>query len=73
MWDLKTIVRINNEAFRAFKKKNPVTTSEQEKAKGEQGILCSSEGFSEKATNLRSMYDGSSDGHTPHGQAGQKS
>ena len=73
MWDLKTIVRINNEAFRAFKKKNPDATSEQEEAKGEQGVFCASEGVSQKATNLRSMYEGGSDRRTSHGQKGEKS
>ena len=73
MWDLRTIVRINNEAFRAFKKKNPVAKSEQEKAKREQGVFCASEGVSEETTNLRSMYDGGGNGCSPYGQEGQKS
>ena len=73
MWDLKTIVRINHEAFRAFKKKNPDATSKQEEAKRKQGVFCASEGVLEETTNLRGMHDGGIDGCSSHGQEGEES
>lgn len=73
MWDLKTIVRINDEAFRAFKKKNPDAKSQQKKAEREQGVFCASEGVLEETTNLRGMYDGGINGCPPYGQKGEES
>ena len=70
MWDLKTIIRMNNEAF-ALKKKNSTPKSQQEEAKGNEGVWDSQKRVFGEVTYLRSMYEGKVDRHTPQSWSGE--
>ena len=58
MWDLQTIIRMNNEAQRAFEEKNSFAQGEQEKAKGDEGVWDPEKGIFGQVTYLRSVYEG---------------
>ncbi|MBL18694.1 MAG: hypothetical protein CMC82_02545 [Flavobacteriaceae bacterium] len=72
MWDLETIIRINNEAQWAFEKKNAYEAHQrQEEERGKR--VCEEEtavfdGF----TNLRSLYEGEIDGCSSQSRSGEE-
>jgi|11_taG_2_1085331.scaffolds.fasta_scaffold01983_4 hypothetical protein len=70
MWDLQTIIRMNNEAF-ALKKKNSTPKGQQEKAKGDEGVRDSEKRVFGKVTYLRSVYEGEVDRHSPQSWSGE--
>ena len=72
MWDLETIIRMNNEAQEAFEKKNAFEASQQKEAKRRQGIFEEEAAVFDGVTYLRSMYEGELDGRTPQGRPGQE-
>ena len=71
MWDLETIIRINNEAWEAFKKKNSTTQSKQEEAERNAGIWNPKKGVFGEVTYVRSMYEGEVDRHPPQSGTGE--
>ena len=72
MWDLETILRINNEAQRAFEKKNAYEAHQRQEAKRIQGIFEEEVAVFDGASFVRSMYDGKVDRHTPHSWSGEE-
>lgn len=70
MWDLETILRINNEAQWAFEKKNALEAHEQKEAERKQRILEEEVAVFDGASYVRSVYEGKLDGHTPHSRSG---
>jgi len=62
MWDLQTIIRMNNEAWRATKKEDPTEKGEQEEAGGNEGVWDPEKGVFGQVTYLRSVYEGEVDG-----------
>lgn len=67
MWDLETIIRINNEAWEASKKKNPASSCLEASIERNEGIWDPEKGIFGKVTYLRSVYEGKIDGHSPQG------
>jgi len=70
MWDLTTILRINNEAQRAFEKKNAYEAREREEEKRRKGILEEEIAVFDSASFVRSVYEGEGDGCSPHSRSG---
>ena len=66
MWDLRTIIRINDEAQKAFEEKNSNEAREQEEAKRRQGIFEEEVAVFDGASFVRSVYVGEVDGCSPH-------
>ena len=58
MWDLQTIIRINNEAQRAFEKKNSSAQGKQKEAEGDERIWDPEGGVFRETTFVRSVYEG---------------
>lgn len=71
MWDLETIIRMNNEAFRAFKKKDSTEACLEASIKRNEGIWNPEKGIFGKVTYLRSVYEGKVDRHTPQSRSGE--
>jgi len=61
MWDLQTIIRMNNEAWRATKKEDPTKKGEQEETGGDEGVWDPEKGIFGKVTYVRSVYEGKVD------------
>ena len=57
MWDLETIIRINNEACSA-QKEDSTAKGEQEKTSGDEGVWDPERGVFGQVTYLRSVYEG---------------
>lgn len=72
MWDLETILRINNEAQRAFEKKNTLKACEQEEAKRRQGIFEEEIAVFDGTSYVRGLYEGKVDGCSSHSWSGDK-
>ena len=72
MWDLATIIRMNNEAWRAAQKKNPNEAGKQKKTRGNAGIWPLKASVFGEASSLRSVYEGERDGHSPQGREGKE-
>ena len=70
MWDLRTIIRINDEAQKAFKEKNSNQAREQEEAKRRQGIFEEEVAVFDGASFVRSVYEGEVDRYSPHSRSG---
>jgi len=74
MWDLTTILRTNNEAQRAFEKKNAYEAHQREEAKRRERIFKEEIGVFDGASFVRGMYEGEVDGCSPHsGERGELS
>ena len=67
MWDLETIIKINNEAQAAFEKKNSIEAYKRQEEDRRQAILQEENFISDGVTFVRSMYEGKIDGHSPQG------
>lgn len=72
MWDLGTIIRMNNEAFRAFKEKNSLASREQEEAEGDEGVCYFTQGFPGKVASMRSVHESKVNRCSSQGQAGEE-
>ena len=71
MWDLETIIRINNEAWRASKKKNSTEARLEASIQRNEGIWDPEKGIFGQVTYLRSVYEGEVDRHPPQGGSGE--
>ncbi len=71
MWDLETIIRMNNEAWEASKKKNPFASCLEASIERNEGIWDPEKGISGKVTYLRSVYEGKVDRHSSQGGSGE--
>jgi hypothetical protein len=72
MWDLETIIRMNNEAFRAFKAKNTTPSSKQKKAGRDAGVWPLKASVFGEASSLRSVYEGERNGCSSQGREGEE-
>jgi len=70
MWDLLTILRINNEAQEAFNKENSIKAREQKEAERRQGIFEEEVAVFDGASFVRSVYEGEVDRYSPHSRSG---
>jgi hypothetical protein len=71
MWDLATIIRMNNEAFRSAKEKNSAKTCLEASIERNEGIWNPEKGIFGKVTYLRSVYEGEIDRHPSQGGEGE--
>lgn len=71
MWDLETIIRINNEAWRASQKKNAIKKGIEASIQRNEGIQHFEEGVFGQTTFVRSVYEGESNGHSSQGREGE--
>jgi hypothetical protein len=72
MWDLDTILRINNEAQWAFEKKNAYEAHQREEAERRKGIYEEEVAIFDGASFVRSVYAGEDDGCTSHSRSGEE-
>ena len=72
MWDLTTILRINNEAQRAFEEKDAYEASQRQEAKRRERIFEEEVAVFDGASFVRGMYDGKINGHSPHRGKGKE-
>lgn len=72
MWDLETIIKINNEAQRAFEKKNAYEAYQRKEEERRKRVLNEEAQVFEGFTNMRSVYEGEVDGCTPHSRSGEE-
>ena len=72
MWDLTTILKINNEAQWAFEKKNAYETHQRQEAERRKGILEEEIAVFDSASFVRSVYEGEVDGCSPHSRSGSE-
>ena len=70
MWDLETIIRINNEAFRSAQKKDSAKACLEASIERNEGIFSSEKRVFGKTTYLRSVYEGEVDRHPPQEREG---
>ena len=70
MWDLQTIIRINNEAF-SLKKKNAIKESLEASIQRNEGIWDPKKGVFGQTTFVRSVYEGEVDRHSPQSGPGK--
>ena len=71
MWDLLTIIRLNNEAFWASKKKDSTKEGQQEETERNEGVWDTTIRVPGETTYLRSVYEGEVDRHTSQGGTGE--
>ena len=71
MWDLQTIIRLNNEAWRAFKKKDSASKGEQKEAGGNEGVFDTKDRVFRETSYLRSVYEGEVNRCAPQGGTGE--
>jgi hypothetical protein len=71
MWDLETIIRMNNEAFRAAKEKNPIKACLEASIKRNAGLWDTTIRVPGETTYLRSVYEGEVDGCSPQSGTGE--
>jgi len=71
MWDLETIIRINNEAFWSAKTQNTLAESKQEEAERNAGVWDTTDRVYKETSYLRSVYEGDGDGCSPQGRKGE--
>jgi len=71
MWDLETIIRMNNEAFRSSKTQNTPSQSKQEETERNAGVWDIEDRVFEQTSYLRSVYEGELDRHTPQSRSGE--
>lgn len=69
MWDLKTIIRINEE--RKTFEKNSSPQGIKEKIKGNEGVFDTEDRVFKQASYLRSVYEGERNGCSPQGGPGE--
>lgn len=70
MWDLETIIRMNNEAFRAAKAKNSLEACIEASIERNERIFSSEKRVFGKTTYVRSVYEGEIDRHPPQEREG---
>ena len=71
MWDLATIIRMNDEAWRASKEKNAIKESLEASIQRNEGVWDPEKGVFGQTTYLRSVYEGERNGHSPQGGKGE--
>lgn len=72
MWDLKTILRINNEAQWAFEKKKAYETHQRKEEERRQAIFEQEVAVFDGASFVRSVYEGELDRHSPQSRSGEE-
>lgn len=72
MWDLATILRMNNEAQRAFEEKNSYETRKRQEEERGKRILEEEILVFDGASYVRGMYEGKVDGCSSHSWSGDK-
>jgi len=72
MWGLTEIIRINNEAQRAFEAKNPTAADLKAPSERNEGIWDPEKGIFGKVTYVRSMYEGCINGCSPQSEEGEE-
>ena len=72
MWDLETIIRMNNEAQKAFEKKNAYEAHQRQEAQRIQGIFAEEVAVFDGTSFVRSMYDGALDRRSPQREEGEE-
>tara|TARA_Y100000004_G_scaffold165945_1_gene197234 strand:- start:7624 stop:7848 length:225 start_codon:yes stop_codon:yes gene_type:complete len=72
MWDLETIIRMNNEAQEAFEKKNAYEAHQRQEAQGIKRICEQEVAIFDGASYVRSVYNGSLDGRASQGKTGEE-
>ncbi len=72
MWDLETIIQMNNEAQEAFDKKNAYEAHQRQEAQRVQGIFEQEVAIFDGASYVRSLYDGALDRRSPQGKEGEE-
>ena len=72
MWDLETIIKINNEAQAAFEKKNAIEAHQCEEVERRKRILEGEDFDFNGVAFVRSLYEGKLDGHTSQGGEGKE-
>jgi len=71
MWDLETIIRINNEAWRSAKEKDAIKACLEASIKGNEGVLGEKDRIFDGTSYLRSVYEGEVYGCSPQGREGE--
>ena len=71
MWDLETIKRMNDEAWRSAQEKNSLKACLEASIKRNEGIFDRESQVSGGVIYLRSLYEGEVDGCSPQGGAGE--
>lgn len=72
MWDLTTILRINNETQRAFEKKQAYEAYLQKEADRVKGIFEQEVAIFDGASFVRSVYEGDIDRCSPQSRSGEE-
>lgn len=72
MWDLATIIRINNEAQWAFEKKNAHEAYLREEEERRKRILEEEVAVFDSASFVRGVYEGKVDGCSSHSWSGDQ-
>lgn len=72
MWDLTTILRINNEAQRAFEEKNAYETHQRKEDERRKRILEEEVAVFDGSSYVRSVFKGEVDRRTPHSRSGEE-
>ncbi len=72
MWDLETIIRLNNEAQWASEKKNAYKASQRQEAERRQGIFEQEIAVFDGASFVRSVYEGELDGCSSQSRSGEE-
>ena len=72
MWDLATIIRINNEAQWAFEKKDAYEAYQRQEKERRETIRQEEVAVFDSASFVRGMYEGEVDGCSSHSRSGNK-
>ena len=72
MWDLETILRINDEAQGAFEKKNAYEAHQRQEAQRRQGVLEEEIAVFDGASFVRGVYEGGVTGCPPQSGTGRE-
>lgn len=70
MWDLETIIRMN-EARKPIKKKDSIEACLEASIERNEGVFDTEKGIFGQVTYLRSVYEGEVDRHPPQGGTGE--
>jgi hypothetical protein len=72
MWDLATIIRINNEAQRTFEEKKTYESHLRQEEERRKRILEEEVAVFDSASFVRSVYEGEVDGCSSHSRSGDQ-
>jgi len=70
MWDLATIIKINNEAQWAFEKKNAYEAYQRQEKERRERIFQEEVAVFDSTSFVRGMYEGEVDGCSSHSRSG---